>query len=217
MIDTETGTPLVPKGALWYYKSGFVDGAKIQVPPNGLKIIAGNAKATSPQSTRFPHFNCMPLGDKSGRYLESKSLPACGKGGTIVSKIEFPQCWDGKNLDSPDHISHMANPSGGNCPATHPVPIPHLSLNVYYDVPSDKGTEMWRLASDNYVKNGYNAGYSSHADWIAAWHTPTITKIVKQCLNKKLECGTHKLGYTDGVGHEIIYKQCTINGIKRDC
>jgi hypothetical protein len=218
MIDTETGTPLAPKGALWYYKSGsIIDGSKIQVPPNGLKIIAGNPKATSPQPTQFPAYNCRAAGDNSGQYVATKNLPACAKGGKVVYTIAFPQCWDGKNLDSPDHISHMANPSRGSCPATHPVPIPHLSLNVYYDVTSDKGTEMWRLASDNYPKNGYNAGYSLHADWIAAWHTPTITKIVKQCLNKKLECGNSLLGFTEGVGHEIIYKRCNINGVVRDC
>jgi hypothetical protein len=53
------------------------------------------------------------------------------------------RCWDGKNLDSPDHKSHVAYPSngpatftgsstGGNCPATHPVKIPQIMLEVCY-------------------------------------------------------------------------------------
>jgi hypothetical protein len=35
-------------------------------------------------------------------------------------------CWDGKNLDSPDHQSHMYNTvndafaNSGECPASHP-------------------------------------------------------------------------------------------------
>jgi len=50
-------------------------------------------------------------------------------------------CWDGKNLDSPDHKSHVAYPAagpqtftgssvGGACPATHPVKIPQIMLEV---------------------------------------------------------------------------------------
>jgi hypothetical protein len=50
-------------------------------------------------------------------------------------------CWDGVNLDSPDHKSHVAYPKqgaasfsgtsvGGDCPSTHPVKIPQVMLEV---------------------------------------------------------------------------------------
>ena len=48
-------------------------------------------------------------------------------------------CWDGKNLDSPNHKDHVAYPStgpatflslGGTCPSTHPVRIPQLMYEV---------------------------------------------------------------------------------------
>jgi hypothetical protein len=50
-------------------------------------------------------------------------------------------CWDGKNLDTPDHKSHVAYPTngahafdgsstGGTCPDTHPVKIPQIMLEV---------------------------------------------------------------------------------------
>ncbi|MAD83961.1 MAG: hypothetical protein CL912_13445 [Deltaproteobacteria bacterium] len=50
-------------------------------------------------------------------------------------------CWDGVNLDSPDHKSHVAYPkngpqqftgtsTGGACPSTHPVKIPQIMLEV---------------------------------------------------------------------------------------
>jgi len=48
-------------------------------------------------------------------------------------------CWDGKNLDSPNHVDHVAHPTGGpasfavtngKCPATHPVKIPQVHLEV---------------------------------------------------------------------------------------
>lgn len=48
------------------------------------------------------------------------------------------RCWDGKNLDSANHIDHVAYPtqgpsnflSTGDCPASHPVKIPQLMLEV---------------------------------------------------------------------------------------
>jgi hypothetical protein len=52
------------------------------------------------------------------------------------------RCWDGVNLDSPDHKSHVAYPTngpalfsgtgtGGACPSTHPVKIPQVMLEVH--------------------------------------------------------------------------------------
>lgn len=47
----------------------------------------------------------------------------------------LPSCWDGKNLDSPNHQDHVAYPTsgpanflslGGSCPSTHPIRIPQL-------------------------------------------------------------------------------------------
>ena len=44
----------------------------------------------------------------------------------------FPSCWDGVNLDSPDHMSHVAyavdGEVDGDCPSSHPVKIPAISL-----------------------------------------------------------------------------------------
>lgn len=59
--------------------------------------------------------------------------------GGIRSNIIFPQCWDGKNLDSPDHRAHVVHPISGpaafpvvniTCPASHPVHIPQLMYEV---------------------------------------------------------------------------------------
>lgn len=71
------------------------------------------------------------------------SLPSLWSGDLTMSC----SCWDGQNLDSPDHKSHVAYPVtgpqtftgtsvGGDCPSTHPVKIPQLMLEVrafYFD------------------------------------------------------------------------------------
>ena len=51
----------------------------------------------------------------------SPAPPNCG-GGTVL-QIRFPDCWDGRNLDSADHKSHMAYTVGGGCPSNYPVPV----------------------------------------------------------------------------------------------
>jgi hypothetical protein len=48
-------------------------------------------------------------------------------------------CWDGKNLDTPNHMDHVAHPTDGPasfamvdgpCPASHPVKIPQVHYEV---------------------------------------------------------------------------------------
>lgn len=76
-------------------------------------------------------------------------------------------CWDGKNLDSPDHKSHVAYPIdgapaftgssvGGQCPDTHPVKIPQIMLEVNimtYRLPlldySPPNTDFYSLSSSS--------------------------------------------------------------------
>ena len=204
MIDSATSTPLKPYSSLWYYKTGYaIPKEKITAPPKGLRIVTGNMKATSAATSRNISYNCFKEGQPSAPA--TFYIPACGQGWTIVTHVGFPQCWDGRNLDSPDHISHMANPIGRSCPVSHPVAIPALGLNVKYLITDPEGTKNWRLSSDNYAKNGYNSGFSSHADWVNGWDTNVIAGVVKNCLNAGKDCGNHMLGdgtviYAENVG-----------------
>ncbi|KAI0451567.1 hypothetical protein F5B21DRAFT_507052 [Xylaria acuta] len=72
------------------------------------------------------------LGPCSDNTVDSVSLPDKFCPGGIRTTIRFPTCWDGTNLDSPDHMSHVSYPASGTfensgpCPATHPVKLPQL-------------------------------------------------------------------------------------------
>jgi hypothetical protein len=79
--------------------------------------------------------------------LDTEAFPTKACPGGIRSNILYPTCWDGVNLDSPDHKSHVAYPTngpalfsgtgtGGACPSTHPVKIPQVMLEVPYPLPS---------------------------------------------------------------------------------
>jgi hypothetical protein len=189
LIDTKTNSPVLPDGgAIFYYKTGYngVPIDRITAPPKGLRMLIGNPRATTASQKKSTFYQCM----SNGRRVES--IPNCGAGDTVQMEVEFPQCWDGKNLDSPDHISHMAEASGG-CPASHPVAIPRITLNLRFKVTTSNEALNWRLSSDNYAFNGSNAGYSGHADWVNGWDETFFNGIVRNCLNAGRDGRAHFL------------------------
>lgn len=188
MIDTRTGQPILPVGTNFYYKQGYlgVRAEDIQPFPKGLRMIAGDATATRPIN-HLSRFSC-----ESTHSGWQASIPPCPAGGDLIVNVVFPQCWDGINLDSPDHRSHMAyGIPGKGCPADHPVPLPEITQNVHYMAEEPSGTSTWRLSSDNYAGP---AGYSLHADWFGAWDPATMKTFIEQCLKKQRDCHDNLLG-----------------------
>ena len=69
---------------------------------------------------------------------DTAAFPSKPCAGGIRATVIYPSCWDGRNLDSPDHQSHVAYADGAalagdKCPTTHPVRIPQLMLEIMYD------------------------------------------------------------------------------------
>lgn len=190
VIDSRTGVPATPwgeNGLQVYYKTGYqgADPSTMQAPPTGLKVIAGSSRSTSAQ-TRV-RYGCDGARQVSGQA----AFPNCAAGDRLVMSVEFPGCWDGRNLDSPDHKSHMAYGTWGvGCPSSHPVAIPVVTQNYRYVVPSS-GMANWRLSSDMYEGP---AGYSGHADLWVAWDTATMDKVITNCLRRSIDCSMNLLG-----------------------
>ena len=109
-------TEILPTGATIYYRRGTT--ASVQTFPNNLRMIAGDSKATTAQDLRITYWNC---GVEAG-VPASSTVPTCpdSRGSFLRLHIRFPECWDGRNLDSADHKSHMAYAMKGTCPATPP-------------------------------------------------------------------------------------------------
>ena len=194
MIDTVTKAAIKPDLAIFYYKTGRTPAGLINVPPKGLRMIAGNSKATS-STTSKANFTCL---SRVPFYGWKTSIPACNVGETMQMHVAFPQCWDGKNLDSPDHQSHMAYTvrtltTANKCPTSHPIALPQVTVNFNYKVTATNNPASWRLASDNYAAS-LPGGFSAHADWVNGWDETFITGIVKNCLNKGVDCKAHLLG-----------------------
>jgi hypothetical protein len=165
---------ILPQGATIYYRRGTF--GEVQTFPNDLRMIAGDATATAPQSGRVTFWSCGAL---SG-VPPSTTVPTCpeGRRSFLRLHVRFPSCWDGSRLDSPDHKSHMAYAMGRRCPSTHPVSVP--AITQIYRYPT-RGGEGFLLAS--------GGQYSAHADFVNAWRPGALRMLVDDCLNALVHCG----------------------------
>jgi hypothetical protein len=179
MIDTATNKPIKPMRVRVYYKTNRPD--LVNKPPVGLRMIV--KPHVYGRKTRYT------CNDQYGSRTYD-SLPNCNIGDSVQYMLSFPNCWDGINLDSPDHTSHMA--FGGYssaCPASHPVMIPEVTFNIDYRV--DTPIQNWRLASD---KTGEASGYSIHGDWVNGWEAGTLEHLLNNCHKKGTDCHAYLIG-----------------------
>jgi hypothetical protein len=196
VVDTTDGKPQEPNVTIVYYKTGYVmkNFNKIVAIPAGLRMVAGKASSIAPQDHSW--FLCDGVG-------YGKIPKNCKKGSDFVAVVEFPSCWDGVNLDSPDHISHMAYENNDfdavtGCPSSHPVHIPNITMNVHYEVKTTD-TSKWRLVSDNY-DSSLPGGYSGHGDYMNGWTKDPLTGknfaevFTDNCLKAARDCGSDFLG-----------------------
>jgi Domain of unknown function (DUF1996) len=168
------GQAIAPLGATIYYRRRTLD--PVRPFPAGLKVIAGNSRATAPQDLRVTYWNC----GAQAEVPPSASVPTCpdGRATGLRLHVNFPNCWDGVHLDSQDHQRHMAYSMRGSCPATHPVPVPAISLIYRYPIAGGAGL---LLAS--------GGQFSAHADFFNAWQQGTLVSLVQTCLNALRHCG----------------------------
>ncbi|MEO8313425.1 MAG: DUF1996 domain-containing protein [Pseudomonadota bacterium] len=191
MVDTATNKALAPFENLIYYKTGYnqIPRSSLRSPPSGLRFIGGNSPANAAAVSEWDvhhSFLC------NGQYeTHSQSIPPCPVGGYIQSSLDYPNCWDGVNLDSPDHRSHMAYSGGGACPASHPVAIPSVQLNIKYAITAGQDVTKWKLASDNYTGPG---GYSMHGDLWFNWQTDIADTWMNNCVKSAMDCHGFLLG-----------------------
>jgi hypothetical protein len=162
------GQAVEPRMAQVYYLAPPRQRAAVRPHPAGLTVIAGNAHATGPQDTRVVSWHCGP---DSGVDPQS-TPPTCPGRHQLRLRVNFPDCWDGVHLDSADHKGHMAYPSRGACPASHPVRVPRIALNIRYPIAGGAGVSL-----------SSGASHTAHADFFNTWDQGVLEHLVATCIN----------------------------------
>jgi hypothetical protein len=176
----KNGVAVDPKDdTIIYYGSRLVDVSRVIPFPPGLRMIVGDAKLqNSPEDS---HFFCSGPGGEIGRSADGK-FPRCTAGDFLVRQLMFPDCWDGKYLDSPNHKDHMSWMDGkGACPASHPWGIPSISMMLVYRLNTD--TNGITLASGTYA--------SMHGDFFNVWDENELARRVRDCVNQSVKCNAN--------------------------
>jgi len=170
------GTPARVLDVNAYYRNAPEVGPLRAYPAN-LRIIAGAPTTTT--GTQKLGFSCF---DNDAYVASPPNCPSTSRG--VKAHIIFPECWDGRSIDSADHRSHMTYASSAHgCPMTHPIRVPRLALHVTWDV-NNAASGGYRLSSD---RVGDGRGHTLHADFWNTWNQTQLERFVNRCLVQRLD------------------------------
>jgi hypothetical protein len=195
-VLTPDGDVVRPEYISVYYKGPgtAADGSLVDVVafPAGLRMIAGQDVHAPVEDPRFDWYCEID-------QVKSERIPNCGLDELVGVSLVFPTCWNGTDLDAPDHRSHVVyevwDPHTGipSCPPSHPVVLPEFTLGVWFE--HDGNSADWYLSSDREDGHATFAnGESFHGDWFGAWD-PDIQQLwIDRCINGLLDCAGGQLG-----------------------
>ncbi|KAM5474847.1 hypothetical protein MferCBS49748_000254 [Microsporum ferrugineum] len=191
-------------GTLVYY---LLYGKDIKAFPRNFRMIAGDTglrdfpfeqpdppksswtdkeKTQSALGQKSIGFNCLNYAAPPEASMYRHTFPersfidsTCANG--LRLEIMFPSCWDGKNLDSKDHKSHVAYPSeinGGDCPEGFGTRLPTLFYETIWVTKPFAGMDGKFV-----ISNGDPTGAGYHADFIDGWDDGVLQEAVNTCTN----------------------------------
>ncbi|WP_259408217.1 DUF1996 domain-containing protein [Streptomyces akebiae] len=198
-IEGNAGEIVTPKEVTMTFV-GSPRGEVVEMP-RLLRIITGDAKAfVNGPANANASWSCTGFED---RQLKDK-YPLCPSGSDVVRTFEFQSCWDGRNIDSANHRTHVAFAAAdGSCPAGFKA-IPQLVQRIVYDVdaPSlqDGGRTTPLFAVDSFPEQLHKP-VTDHGDFINVFDEDLMRAMV-DCINDGRECDAADLGGDQGGGDD---------------
>ena len=128
--------------------------AKVVPMPRFLRIVTGDAKTiTNGPANSRAHWTCSGT---TNRFSATQYV-LCPRGQLVQRVHDFAGCWNGVDLDSANHRTHVAfaDATTGACPAGFKA-IPQLRITLSYRVPAgdsyavDSFPEQLRKASTDH-------------------------------------------------------------------
>jgi hypothetical protein len=211
-----TQTTLTADRAVFYYRAGLKDYRTVQAFAPDLRIIddaritwycgTGDDKASSAApptqcsggvlGLKIVYPDCVAKGDLNDPNLAPVDPKTSTYGAGKLIDPDTGQVIDhdtGQVIDSPDHESHMVKSKLQNgdtrvCPSAYPIPVPTLTVNINFPMPTTSGTVVLSSGDASTV----------HADFWNTWNqdeqlnlNPTdgrsyggLNALVKHCINE---------------------------------
>lgn len=168
----------------------------------GFRMIAGNSKIRAPDPMNKPFQAGSQIVTWTCRRTDGQDIESdhwtdemydCNRGAYpgsnagLTAQINFPYCWNGQDMDINDQYSHMVYPAAGAyghwvdsgpCPSSHPHILPHLFIEVWFDV----SNYTWSSGTPPLVlSQGDPTGYAFHFDFVNGWDFDTLQEQIRNC------------------------------------
>jgi hypothetical protein len=151
--------------------------SKVQAMPRFLRAVTGDAKATTngPANARA-QWTCTGFTNRV-----TTKYPLCPRGSRVTRVLDFASCWDGVNLDSANHRTHIVFPDqSGRCPAGTRA-VPQLRMMISYTLPAQRV-----FALDSFPEQLHNPG-TDHGDFANVMPESLMNRAVT-CINRGRRC-----------------------------
>ncbi|MFJ6082163.1 DUF1996 domain-containing protein [Streptomyces sp. NPDC092369] len=162
--------------------------SKVTAMPQFLRIITGDAKTTTNGlANANAHWSCTGFENK---VQLTEQYPICPKGSNVVRLFSFQSCWDGTNIDSANHRTHVAfaDKASGVCGPGFKA-IPQLTMRLVYKINPpvlQNGQVKNAYAVDGFPEQLHKAA-TDHDDFIAVFKNNLANKIAN-CINRGQKC-----------------------------
>lgn len=211
--------------------------------PNGLRYVAGYNMVTmtggptdAAEASKFV-FACrvkdsagwgdVPAGMAAGYPTIAATVAAgCGANRVLFVSMEGPSCWNGTQVDTVNHKSHVAYPgtgtlgvdywnvsipwtlsgvaqtpeSGPSCPTSHPYKIPVFAWQQFFLTDASFAAGKWRLSADEAMTTEVAAGTTLHMDYWEGWSPTWKAMWQAGCIDGHRSCS----GGIDGIGNAFL-------------
>ena len=139
--------------------------------PDGFKMVAGFDGIAEARAS-FECVGCEADDEEECIYTVFPE-ESCVE---LEVSMAFPTCWDGVNIDSEDHMSHVSydiegGRFDGECPSSHPVKLPEIQL-FFRILPYPGGTHVFADGTNYY-----------HADYFSGWDSVFLQDVLDRCEN----------------------------------
>lgn len=176
-------------------------GENVTAFPPGFRMLAGTPSLRSYSDVPVQEAIGYVCLDYENGSSSTSGFPSVNCPQGLRAQVIFPSCWNGVDLDSTDHKSHLAYPdelSDGTCPEGFPVRLVTLFYEVTFVV--DDFSDRWYSDRDQpFVwAMGDPTGYGLHGDMINGWDEAFLQSAIDTCLNGsglEQDCDLFDLAY----------------------